>query len=91
MLFGPAPREFTQCSTADCPRRAVARGLCTNCYQQRRRSGQLVPQAVGPKLVRLRSYIPAELEWKLNRFCRITGKNLSQVVREMLEEKLEKV
>lgn len=76
------------CSVAGCPQRAVARALCQSHYQKAWVGGTLPPKQVPPKKVYIKVFIPAELEKRLNKASRQTGKPMSRIACDAIEAAL---
>ena len=94
---GPAAAEMKECSEVDCGRRAVARGLCYNCYRKRWARNELgsAPRVERRPEEQLSQHFDVRLKEAeasaLSRVARATGKTYASLLREATLEYLSRL
>ncbi len=82
---GPTAKVLTYCFHAGCERKAVARGMCIKHYHRAWNNDEFPKRPdQKPALVKEQVGVSPETDEKLRRLSRVTGKTVSEILREMI-------
>ena len=86
MTLGPTPQDLIYCSVDSCPKLALAKTLCVAHYYQAWRKDALPPRKTKEALTALlKTRVTTEVERRLRKLSRQSGKTCSELIREAIE------